>query len=118
MPDPWWQEGSAPESNHFNFDDSNGAFAIPIGDAAIPKRDPDTPIFKSAERVQSLLKGMRENEVIPPVLVWSKEKTGTDQYVIRDGCHRYHLSVALGFPELPVIVEDFDMFEYYPDFKL
>lgn len=113
VPDSWWIEASA----HL-FERSEPAFAatsdpdwptelVPIASVATPHRNPGVEGLRK-ERTVSLLRAIIVGHVVPPLEV--HQPPHSTQFVVRDGFHRYFLSVALGFPMLPVSVRPyFDM---------
>jgi hypothetical protein len=70
--------------------------------------------FIDRERALSILAGVREGAVIPPVEVerFPTSKGAPRQLRLHHGFHRYHLSVALGFTHIPVVERPY--FDYEP----
>lgn len=57
------------------------------------------------ERMLSILRGIAAGDALPTVEVHTPP--GSTQYVLRDGFHRYHASIAVGYSHLPVSVMPF-----------
>ncbi len=58
------------------------------------------------ERAQSILQAIARNEPLPPIeVVIAENMRPPYRYRVRDGFHRYHLSIALGFSHLPVVIK-------------
>ena len=68
--------------------------------------------FRNRESVIELLKKVRTGEELEPIEVWSRERTQSKKYRVRDGFHRFYLSIVLGYRKLPVKVNDFDLTEF------
>lgn len=56
------------------------------------------------ERALAILTGISEGVVLPPVEVTVGALDGCRPFTLHDGFHRYHISAALGFTHIPVIV--------------
>ncbi|WP_197338870.1 hypothetical protein [Ralstonia solanacearum] len=85
---------------------------VSIEDVEPPLRDGGKIWFRDRETVIRLLDGMRNGAELPPIEVWSKGKKNSTHHVVRDGFHRFYLSLAVGFTEIPVVIEDFDLDEF------
>lgn len=116
IPDEWWQAGNIGKqhlmSTHFEVEISPEIFNIPISSLIPPKRDNGMAMFPDGDRVINLLNGMRNGDSIPPIMLWSKKKMNSESYMIRDGMHRFYLSIALGFTEIPALIDDNDNDEF------
>jgi hypothetical protein len=106
IPDPWWVEANA-----HRFERSTNSFAatsnpdwpttlVSIKSVAPPQRNPGILGLRK-ERTISLLKAIVCGDELPPLPPQSEHLT------VRDGFHRYFISVALGFPMLPVSVRPY-----------
>ena len=56
------------------------------------------------DRAAAILRGFAADEALPPVRVVDLPDRGF-RYRVRDGFHRYHLSIAWGFTHLPVAID-------------
>jgi hypothetical protein len=116
IPDDWWEDGGmvgfTPLLSHYHFD-TTGSIIAPFNEVIPPLRDGDKIWFRDRETVIQLLSMMRTGLLLPPIEVWSKEKKCSERFVVRDGFHRFYLSVAIGYTELPVRINDFDFDEFF-----
>lgn len=70
-----------------------------------PLRCVNVALFPRAKR---FLDGICRGDVIPPIYVeLLPEIAGSYRYHVTDGFHRFHLSRALGFSQIPAIVWPF-----------
>jgi hypothetical protein len=69
-----------------------------------PIRDPGTTWFNK-KRMVSLMKGVISGKAMPPVEVHLKPEE--NKYSVKNGFHRFYMSVALGFKALPVTVRPY-----------
>lgn len=86
---------------------------MPIQDVEPPLRDGGKIWFRDRDTVIQILDGMRSGAELPPIQVWSREKTNSSRYIVRDGLHRFYLSIAVGFTAIPVGIDDFDLNEFF-----
>lgn len=107
IPDPWWVEAKA----HL-FERSSNSFAassdpewptqlLSIQNVAAPQRDAGTEGLRK-ERTISLIQAIVSGRELPPLEV--HQPPLSERLAVRDGFHRYFISVALSFPMLPVSV--------------
>jgi hypothetical protein len=81
---------------------------IALADIEVPLRQSGYPLDENGfrrDRMVSLLTGIRDHVSLPPICI---ERGDPDQrqYRVREGVHRYHASLALGFSHIPAeIVE-------------
>jgi len=105
IPDDWWELAGA-----IGFTPSQKAFAafsdaqwpttlVPIKDVAAPRRNPGVEGLLK-ERTVSILRAFVTGAELPPVEV----EPGSLAFRVRDGFHRYYLSIAAGFCMLPVSI--------------
>lgn len=110
IPDEWLVESAAQ-----TFTASTYGFAA-ISDphwptVLVPLEKIDPPLRKNGieglrkERTISLLQAIISGVPIAPLEV--HQVPHSDRLAVRDGFHRYYISVALGFPELPVSVRPY-----------
>jgi len=90
----------------FRCDDRHSLIAL--ADIEVPLRKTGYPLDAngfSHDRMVSILKGVRENLSLPPIRIEIADP-GLRQYRVREGLHRYHASLKLGFSHIPAeIVE-------------
>ena len=55
---------------------------------------------------------MRRGEKLDPIEVWSREKSGTSKYCVKNGFHRFYMSIAVGYCKLPIKINDIDLEEF------
>jgi len=79
---------------------------VPLADVEAPRRDAGV-IGLHEDRAVSLLRAFRAGIAVPPLEVHEPPEPRKFRYRVRDGFHRYYLSVAAGFPMLPVSVRPF-----------
>lgn len=113
IPDEWWEasdmEGYIPKSAHYRTDQTS-SMIVPIAEIEPPRRA-NGLWFRNRDTVVDLLQGIRYGVALPPIEVWSKGKRSTI-YSVRDGFHRFYLSIAVGFTEIPLKINDFDLDEF------
>ncbi len=84
---------------------------IALAEIEVPLRKSGYPLdangFRHGRMVR-LLKGIRDNISLPAIYV-ERGDPGQRPYRVREGVHRYHASLALGFSHIPAeIVERLD----------
>jgi hypothetical protein len=113
IPDEWWgassMEGYIPDSTHYRIAQT-GSIIVPITEVEPPRRI-DGRWFRDRHTVVKLLQGMRNGVALPPIKVWSKGKRSA-LYSVKDGFHRFYLSIAVGFTEISLDINDFDLDEF------
>jgi hypothetical protein len=111
IPDDWW---AFAEMESF---DSKGAPCyvpptcyfeqaelVPLSTVEPPKRDPGTPLFRKYKLLPVLFGLQSPEQVLPPVSVERIDVPGKYQFRVKNGCHRFYASVAVGYSKLPVRV--------------
>jgi hypothetical protein len=84
---------------------------IPLAEIEVPLRRSRYPLDANGfrhDRMVRLLTGIRDNVSLPAIYI---ERADPDQrpYRVREGVHRYHASLALGFSHVPAeVVERLD----------
>jgi ParB-like chromosome segregation protein Spo0J len=76
---------------------------VPLADIDAPPRRSDRPLDGNGferSRMVRILKGIRENDSLPPIVIEQCD-VGQRAYRLRDGVHRYHASLMLGFSRVP-----------------
>lgn len=115
VPDEWWEATTSatgiPMASHYRA--AGDSVVVSIQDVEPPLRDGGKIWFRDRDTVVRLLDGMRSGAELPPIQVWSKEKKNSSHHIVRDGLHRFYLSLAMGFTEIPVVIEDFDLNEFF-----
>lgn len=81
---------------------------VSIEEVAAPARDSGVEGLRE-ERTVSILQAVVTGVAIPPLVVHQPPQS--HRLVVRDGFHRYFISVALGFPMLPVSIRPY--FDFY-----
>jgi hypothetical protein len=115
IPSEWWESAGM-----HNFVPSSECYAVnPTAYSAIVSveeiecsRANGELWFRNRDSVIEVLRKLRNHIELEPISVWSKEKTGSDKYRVRDGFHRFYLSVAAGYKKMPVKIDDFDLSEF------
>ena len=110
IPDVWWNEASA--DKHEKAAEAFAALSdtqwptvlVPIGDVIAPRRDPGIEGLRR-ERTIAVLRAVIEGTPLPPLEV--HRPPGSLRLVVRDGFHRYFVSVALGYSLLPVSIRPY-----------
>ena len=114
VPEEWWKAttSSIGISMGPHYCAAGDSIVVPIQDVEPPLRDGGKIWFRNRDSVVQILDGMRSGEELPPIQVWSREKTNSSRYIVRDGLHRFYLSIAVGFTAIPVVIDDFDLNEF------
>jgi hypothetical protein len=102
-------EGFVPTSKSFNmsFQNSCPTGLVPIGLIQPPLRAKGVSSLVP-ERSRKILEAIRLNQGLPPIEVdVPPELPMPFQYRVRDGFHRFHLSVGLRFTHIPVVVKPY-----------
>jgi hypothetical protein len=76
---------------------------IALADIEVPQRNSDCPLDGNGfehDRMVRLLIGLRDNVPLPAVYI-ERGDPHQPPYRIREGVHRYHASLALGFTHIP-----------------
>jgi len=102
-----------PNSLHYHVNQAHCSRIVPINEIEPPLRDNGNRWFRDKETVVAILQQIRSEKDIKPIEVWSKKKKNSIKYVVRDGFHRFYISVALGFSEILIKINDFDMYEFF-----
>ncbi len=79
---------------------------VPIAEVEAPRRDAGI-ISLHENRAVSVLRAIVEARPLPPIEVYKKPFALSGHLTVRDGYHRYFLSIALGFTQLPVSVRPY-----------
>ncbi len=84
---------------------------IALADIEVPLRRSGYPLDANGfrhDRMVRLLTGIRDNVSLPAIYI-ERGDLGQRPYRVREGVHRYHASLALGFSHVPAeIVERID----------
>lgn len=99
------------DSAHYRCATAGSQF-VAITDIEPPLRDGNLVWFRDRESVVQLLKAMHGRQELPPIEIWSKLKKQSSRYIVRDGLHRFYLSIAFGYTKIPVIFNDWNMEEF------
>jgi len=93
---------------HYDFKFADDVHLVALSNISPPLRNGQKVWFRDNETVIGLLLAMKNKEPLPPVTVWGLGKKLKDFYSIRDGFHRYYLSIAMGYTHLPILINDWD----------
>lgn len=102
-------EGFVPTSKSFNVSllDSFEIELVPISLIQPPSRTAGVPTLVP-ERSRTILEAIRLNQALPPIEVDTPpELPRPFQYRVRDGFHRFHLSVGLRFTHVPAVIKPY-----------
>lgn len=113
VPDEWWIEAGmrdfSPISEHYCTDLSVCSEVVTFEELKPPLREGAQFWFRDRKTVVEILAGMRTGEELEPIEVWSRAKSDSNKIVVRDGFHRFYLSIAAGYRKIPVRINDFDL---------
>ncbi len=116
VPDDWWTSAGmanfVPSSDYYTTKQSSCPEIVAVGEVEPPSRGNGQFWFRNRQSVIEVLTKMRTGEELEPIEVWSREKTRTEKYRVKNGFHRFYLSIAIGYPKLPIKVNDFDLDEF------
>ena len=112
VPDEWLSAAGA-----LNFRPQESAYAatsdqkwptilLPINQVRAPRRDAGIAGLRKDRSINVLL-AMVQRVALPPLEVHRQPHEAGSSVEVRDGFHRYFLSIALGFTWLPVSVRPF-----------
>ncbi|WP_157475071.1 hypothetical protein [Lysobacter sp. Root494] len=76
---------------------------IALADIAAPA----TRTTIDRERAMAILAAIRKGDALPPVEIDEPPDATGRRYRLRNGFHRYHLSAALGFSHVPVVLRPY-----------
>ncbi len=102
-------ENFVPSSDHYTTKQSSCSEIVAVEEVEPPLREKG---FRNRQSVIEVLTQMRTGEELDPIEVLSREKTRTEKYRVKNGFHRFYLSIAIGYPKLPIMVNDFDLAEF------
>jgi hypothetical protein len=112
VPDEWWRsagmEGFVASAEHYDTDLSTCSEVVAFEEVEPPLRD-DCFWFRNRDSVIDVLRKISSGQKLEPVEVWSRAKTNSTKLIVRDGFHRFYLSVAAGYRKVPVRITDFDI---------
>lgn len=106
IPDEWWIEAGMPgyvsrSSAYVPAETRRPVILAPLTAIEIPRRTPGLPGLDRGRTVRTL-RGIVEGRPLPPVP--AEELVGERHlYMLRDGFHRFHVSVAAGFTHMPIV---------------
>ena len=112
----WWtiagMEQFVRNSDSYRTEQSCNYEVVRITEVQPPLRKDGELWFRNRNSVIEVLTCMRTGVPLEPIEVWSREKTRSTKYIVRDGFHRFYLSVVVGYPRLPIRINDFDLAEF------
>ena len=112
VPDEWWRsagmEHFVATAEHYDTDLSTCSEVVAFEEVEPPLRY-DGFWFRNRDSVIDVLRKIGSGQKLEPVEVWSRAKTNSTKLIVRDGFHRFYLSIASGYRKLPVKINDFDL---------
>jgi len=87
----------------------NHELIVPLSDIEPIKRDVGKQGFRDDASIANILQGFRSNSIIPPIEVSNCNTNPGYSYRLKDGFHRYFLSIVVGFKEIPVVINNFKL---------
>ncbi|MFZ6655372.1 hypothetical protein [Undibacterium sp. TJN19] len=113
IPDDWWIAGNA-----LQFDLKSKSFfassitewptkVVAISQVAAPRRDPGVEGLRE-KRTIAILQAITSGVALPALEVYFESNSNC--MAVRDGFHRYYISIALGFSMVPVSVRPYYIF--------
>ena len=112
VPDEWWIEAGLrnfkPKTTAYIAQPVTGWPTETVLLAAIrpPARASGVRNF-DRERMVNILRGIRTDSPMPPVVVHNCPKPSQYLYEVRDGFHRFYASAAVGFSNLPIEIRPY-----------
>ena len=88
---------------------------VHLADIEPIKRDVGCFGFRDDDSVADILCGFSSNSKIPPIEVSTVNLSVGYSYRLKNGFHRYLLSIAAGFTKIPVSINNFDYSAYILD---
>lgn len=111
IPDEWWafaeMDAFSPSPGSFYPYSSSGegdTQVVPLLGIEPPSRNEGVSPFRKYKLVPVLLAFSSPECALPPVEVSCLHNSGTYQYRVVNGYHRYYASVAVGYTSIPVVV--------------
>jgi hypothetical protein len=105
VPPEWMAEAGVrnfkPMRRAYSCDDPHECIAL--ADIEVPLRNSGVPLDANGfrhDRMVRLLTGIRDNVSLPAIFI-ERADPGQRPYRVREGVHRYHASLALGFSHVP-----------------
>ena len=112
IPDDWWDlanaSGFMPSQTAF-VASSNSEWPttlVRIIDVEAPRRDAGVVGLRK-DRTVSILRAFFEGTELPPLEVHESPEPRRFRFRVRDGFHRYYVSIAAGFSMLPVSIRPY-----------
>ena len=95
--------------NQEHYNSEGYELTLCLSELETPSRSSGTKWFRSFETVQEILLGFDVNATIPPIEITTRDLTGSHNYKVKDGFHRYWLSHLVGFKKVPATINNFKM---------
>jgi len=115
IPDEWLRsagmEHFVPNAEHYYTDLRACSDVVLLEEIEPPLRTGEF-WFRNRESVVEVFNKMRAGENLEPIEVWSRHKKNSAKLIVRDGFHRFYLSIAAGYQRIPVRINDFDIKEF------
>lgn len=86
---------------------------ISITNIRPPKRNEGVATFEK-NRMEKIFKAIKDRAELPPIKIHEapNDRRSEFQYEVRDGFHRFYVSIALGYSHIPIeIVPYFNIYE-------
>lgn len=116
LPDDWWTAAGMADflasAEHYPVKGPDYTAIVVVEEIEPPLRKNGEFWFRDRNSVVDVLRRIRAGEQIEPIEVWGKDRTTSRKYIVRDGFHRFYLSIAAGYRSVPVRVNNFDMQEF------
>jgi len=105
-----WKRSS--DAYLFNRADFPNACEVLIAEIAPVRRALSHGVFNNdqetglpaRDRVVRILKGFRDRDKLPPVVVQKVSDDAAQRYRLTQGAHRFYLSIAAGFTHIPAVI--------------
>jgi len=92
----------------YDFKFADGVQLVSLTNISPPLRYDNKVWFRDNDTVLKLLLAMKNKDPLPPITVWSLGKKLSNFISVRDGFHRFYLSIAMGYTHIPIIINDWD----------
>ncbi|AVT81134.1 hypothetical protein [Rhodopseudomonas palustris] len=117
IPDAWWEFADMASHQRIGeyypyeglvrgekYIDRSHVELVPLQDIEPLRRDRGTPLFRKYKLVPVLM-GLRSPHGFLPPCELRRTDGGRFKYTLHNGCHRFYASVAVGYSELPVLID-------------
>jgi hypothetical protein len=116
IPDEWWtfaemdrfDRGVGRFYYYGGQPDTDRAQVVDLASVEPPIRAVGVPLFKKYKLVPVLFAFTSPECSLPPVKVARLSEPHPYRYRVTNGVHRYYASAAIGYPGVPVVIQDSD----------